>query len=88
VTASRLGGEALRGFTDGAALDAYERKLGNSVRAGVLGLSLLAAWRPRLVAWPVAATGVLWSGLGLLRNARKSSSENSAESTSEAASTR
>lgn len=74
ATASRLGGEALRGFTDGASLDAYERKLGNSIRAGVLGLSLLTAWRPRLVAWPLAATGVLWSGLGLLRNARKGSS--------------
>lgn len=74
ATASRLGGEALRGFTDGASLDAYERKLGNSVRAGVLVLSLLAAWRPRLVAWPLAATGVAWSGLGLLRNARKDSS--------------
>jgi cardiolipin synthase len=79
ATASRLGGEALRGFTDGASLDAYERKLGNSVRAGVLGLSLLAAWRPRLVAWPLAAAGVAWSGMGLLRNARKGSSEGAAE---------
>jgi cardiolipin synthase len=79
ATASRLGGEALRGFTDGAALGAYERKLGNSVRAGVLGLSLLAAWRPRLVAWPLAATGALGSGLGLLRNARTGSSGDNAE---------
>ena len=79
ATASRLGGEALRGFTDGASLDAYERKLAASVRAGVLGLSLLAAWRPRLVAWPLAATGVVWSGMGLLRNARNSSPEGAAE---------
>ena len=61
----------MRGFTDGASPEDYERKLAASVRAGVLGLSLLAAWRPRFVAWPLAATGILWSGLGLLRTARE-----------------
>ena len=80
ASASRLGEEALRGFTDGASPEAYERKLAASIRAGVLGLSLLAAWRPRLVVWPLAATGGLWSGLGLLRSTREDSPEGDAES--------
>jgi hypothetical protein len=45
-----VGGEALRGVTDGAYLAAQERKLGAAVSAGVLGLSLLAACHPRLLA--------------------------------------
>ncbi len=69
ATASRLGGEALRGISDGGdpSLDSYERKLGGALSAGVLGLSLLAARRPRLVAWPLAAIGGLAGTLGLLQ---------------------
>ncbi len=70
-----MGGEALRGVTDGADLAAHERKLGAAVSAGVLGLSLLAACHPRLLAWPLAATGFLSEDLGLLRAARRDPSE-------------
>jgi hypothetical protein len=75
ATVSRVGGEALRGFTEGDALDAHERKIGAAVSAGVLGVSLLAARHPRLLAWPQAAVGILAGGLGLLRAARRGSPE-------------
>lgn len=71
ATASRLGGEALRGATDGASLGAYERNLTVAVSAGVLGLSLLGLRYPRLVAWPQAAVGIVAGGVGLLRAARR-----------------
>ena len=71
ATASRLGGEALRGTTDSAYLGAYERKLGVAVSASVLGISLLGLRYPRLVAWPQAAVGLLAGGVGLLRAARR-----------------
>jgi cardiolipin synthase len=75
VTVSRVGGEALRGVSAGAYLDAHERKLRATVSAGVLALSLLATRHPRLLAWPQAAAGILAGGLGLLRAARRGSSE-------------
>jgi cardiolipin synthase len=75
ATVSRVGGEALRGFTDDASLESHERKLGVAVSAGVLGLSLLAIRQPRLLAWPQAAAGTLAGGLGLLRAARRGASE-------------
>jgi cardiolipin synthase A/B len=73
ATISRVGGETLRGSTDGDDLDAHGRKLGAAVSAGVLGVSLLAARHPRLLAWPQAAAGILAGGLGLLRAARRGS---------------
>jgi cardiolipin synthase A/B len=73
ATVSRMGGEALRGVTDGASLAAHERKLGAAVSTGVLVLSLLAARHPRLLAWPQAAAGILAGGLGLLRTVRRDS---------------
>jgi len=75
ATVSRVGGEALKGVTDGAYLEAHERKLGAAVSAGVLGVSLLGLRRPRLLAWPLGAAGVLAGGLGMLRAARRGSSE-------------
>jgi cardiolipin synthase len=75
ATVSRVGGEAIRGVTDGAYFDAQKRKLGAAVSAGVLGVSLLGLRYPRLVAWPLGVTGGLAGGLGLLRAARRGSSE-------------
>jgi cardiolipin synthase A/B len=75
ATVSRVGGEAFRSVIDGASLEAHERRLGAAVSAGVLGLSLLAARHPRLLAWPQAAAGILAGGLGLLRAARRGSPE-------------
>lgn len=76
ATASRLGGEALRGITDGGpSFDVYERRLAAAVSAGALGLSLLAARRPRLVAWPLAAVGGVAGTLGLLQAVQAERSE-------------
>lgn len=75
ATVSRVGGEALRSATDGASLYTHERKIKAAVSVGVLGLSALGVRYPRLLAWPLAATGVLAGALGLLSAARSSSSE-------------
>jgi hypothetical protein len=41
----------------------------------LLGTSLLAARFPRLIAWPLAATGGLLGGIGVLRAARSALSD-------------
>lgn len=73
ATVSRVGGEAIRSITDRgspeASSQANRRKLGAAVSAGLLGFGLLAARRPRLLAWPQAAAGIAAGGLGLLRAA-------------------
>ena len=46
-----------------------------ALAAGVLGVSVLSARHPRLLAWPLAAAGGLAGGLGLLRSARQERSE-------------
>jgi cardiolipin synthase len=75
ATVSRVGSQALRGFTDGVSPEASPRangrKLGAAVSVGALGLGLLAVRHPRLLAWPQAAAGILAGGLGLLRAARR-----------------
>jgi cardiolipin synthase A/B len=78
ATLSRVGGQAIRGTNDGGSLDAQERKIHAAVSGGVLGLSLLAARHPRLLAWPQAAVGILAGGFGLLHAARRGSSEGAA----------
>jgi len=40
------------------------------VSGGLLGVSLLGARFPRLFAWPLAALGTAFGGLGVLRAAR------------------
>ena len=76
---SRVGGGAIRGFTDSASsFAAQERKLGAAVSAGVLGVSLLGLRHPRLVTWPLGVAGVLAGGLGLLSAALRESSEEDA----------
>ena len=73
ATVSRVGGEAIRNITDRgsteASSQASRRKLGAAVSAGLLGFGLLAARRPRLLAWPQATAGIAAGGLGLLRAA-------------------
>jgi hypothetical protein len=53
-----------------APINTYERNLAAGASVALLGTSLLAARFPRLVAWPLAATGGLLGGIGVLRAAR------------------
>jgi hypothetical protein len=41
----------------------------------LLGASLLSLRFPRILAWPLAAVGALYGGLGVLRAARSAISE-------------
>jgi len=54
----------------GAPLDTHEHALATAASGALLGASLLGARFPRLVAWPLTATGALLGGLGVLRAAR------------------
>ena len=73
ATVSRVGNAAL--MASGAPLRTHERTLSMALAAGVLGVSVLGARHPRLLAWPLAAVGGLAGGLGLLRAARQERSE-------------
>jgi cardiolipin synthase len=69
ATVSRVGNAALT--ASGAPLRTHERALNTALAAGVLGVSVLGARHPRLLAWPLAAVGGLAGGLGLFRAARQ-----------------
>ena len=73
ATGSRVGNAAL--MASGTPLRTHERTLGMALAAGVLGVSVLGARHPRLLAWPLAVAGGLAGGLGLLRTARQERSE-------------
>jgi cardiolipin synthase len=68
ATAARASGAAFRG--GGEDLQRYERTVGITVSAGLLGAALLGAWFPRLLAWPLAAGSGLVGAAGLLRTLR------------------
>jgi cardiolipin synthase len=68
ATIARVGSEALQ--KSGAPLSTHEHALAATASGTLLAVSLLGARFPRLVAWPLAATGGLLGGLGLLRAAR------------------
>ena len=50
---------------------AHEQAIAAATSTAVLAASLLGARFPRLVAWPMAAAGILLGGSGLLRTARR-----------------
>ena len=54
----------------GAPINTYENALAAAASGALLGSSLLAARFPRLVAWPLAVTGSLLGGKGMLRAVR------------------
>ena len=54
----------------GAPLDTHEHALAAAASGALFGVSLLGARFPRLLAWPLAALGGLYGGLGLVRAAR------------------
>ena len=68
ATAARASSAAFRG--GGEDLQRYERMVGISVSAGLLGAALLGARFPRLLAWPLAAGSGLVGAAGLLRTLR------------------
>jgi len=68
ATITRVGSTALQ--QSGAPIHTHEHALATAASAALLGSSLLAARFPRLVAWPLAAAGGLWGGIGVLRAGR------------------
>jgi cardiolipin synthase len=68
ATITRVGSTALQ--KSGAPLSTHERALAAATSGALLGASVLSARFPRLLAWPLAALGGLYGGLGLVRAAR------------------
>ena len=68
ATVARVGSMALQ--KSGAPLDTHEHALAAAASGALVGAALLGARFPRLVAWPLAALGGLYGGLGLVRAAR------------------
>src|SRR5215203_6137400 len=58
-----------------APLRTHEHALAAAASGALLGVSLLGARFPRLVAWPLVAVGALLGGLGVVRAARSTFSE-------------
>src|SRR5215210_4394150 len=58
-----------------APLQTHEHALAAAASGALFGASLLGARFPRLVAWPLSATGLFLGGLGLVRAARSTLSE-------------
>ncbi len=73
AVATRVGSVALQNSS--APINTHEHALAAAASAALLGTSLLAARFPRLVAWPLAATGGLLGGIGVLRAARSALSD-------------
>ena len=68
ATIARMGSVALQ--ESSVPINTYEHALATASSAALLGSSVLAARFPRVVAWPLAATGGLLGGVGVLRAAR------------------
>ena len=67
-TIARVGLSAIQ--KSGAPLRTHEHALAAATSGALLGTSLLALRFPRLLAWPLAAVGALFGGLGLVRAVR------------------
>ena len=73
ATVLRVGSTALQ--KSGYPLETHEQALAAAGSATLLGASLLALRFPRFLAWPLAAAGALYGGLGVLRAARSALSD-------------
>ena len=73
AVATRVGSVVIQNSS--APINTHEHALAAAASAALLGTSLLAARFPRLVAWPLAATGGLLGGIGVLRAARSALSD-------------
>jgi cardiolipin synthase A/B len=67
-TITRVGSAVLQ--KGGAPLSTHEHALAAAASGTLLGVSLLGARFPRLVAWPLVALGALLGGLGVVRAVR------------------
>ncbi|MFL5992477.1 MAG: phospholipase D-like domain-containing protein, partial [Rubrobacteraceae bacterium] len=73
ATILRVGSTALQ--KSGYPLATHEKALAAAASGTLLGVSLLSLRFPRLLAWPLAATGALYGGLGVLRAVRSALSD-------------
>ncbi len=73
ATVARVGSMALQ--KSGAPLDTHEHALAAAASGALFAASVLGARYPRLLAWPLAALGCLYGGLGLVRAVRSRKSE-------------
>jgi cardiolipin synthase A/B len=62
-----------------APLRTHEHAIAAAASGALLGVSLLGARFPRLVAWPLTAVGALLGGLGVLRAVRSTLSDREPE---------
>ena len=73
ATILRVGSTALQ--KSGYPLETHEQALAAAASGALLGASLLGLRFPRFLAWPLAAVGALYGGLGVLRAVRSALSE-------------
>src|SRR5215213_204437 len=73
ATILRVGSTALQ--KSGYPLATHEKALAAAASGALLGVSLLSLRFPRFLAWPLAATGAIYGGLGVLRAARSALSD-------------
>jgi cardiolipin synthase A/B len=68
ATVTRVGSAIIQ--KSGAPLRTHEHALAAATSGALLGVSLLGARFPRVVAWPLTAVGGLFGGLGIVRATR------------------
>ncbi|HEX6709293.1 MAG TPA: phospholipase D-like domain-containing protein [Rubrobacter sp.] len=73
ATVLRVGTTALQ--KSGYPLETHEQALAAAASGALLGVSALSLRFPRLLAWPLAAAGAVYGGLGVLRAARSALSD-------------
>ena len=73
ATVSRVGNTLLQ--KGGAPLQTHEHAFAAAASGALLGLSMIGARFPRLVAWPLMAIGAFFGGLGLVRAVRSAVSD-------------
>ena len=73
ATLSRVGTTVLQ--KGAAPLQSHEHAIAAAASGSLLGVSLLGARFPRLIAWPIVAMGAALGGLGLVRAARSALSD-------------
>jgi cardiolipin synthase len=72
-TLARVGSVSLQ--KSGAPLSTHEHALAGAISGGLLGASMLIGRFPRLLAWPLAAVGAVYGGLGVVRATRSALSD-------------
>jgi cardiolipin synthase A/B len=74
-TLARVGSISLQ--KSGTPLSTHEHALAGVISGGLLGVSVLIGRFPRLLAWPLAALGSVFGGLGVVRALRSALSDHS-----------